>query len=66
MAIAPFGKQPATTGLPPVAAVRHSIVRAIRRCLYYPAFAAVVCVDVVERAVAWGGGDLYRLLLVPG
>lgn len=40
-------------------------MRALRRVLYYPAYAAVFAVDLAERALA-GSGDLYRLILVPG
>lgn len=40
-------------------------MRALRRILYYPAFAAVVAIDLLERTLA-ASGDLYRLLLIPG
>lgn len=40
-------------------------MRAVRRCLYYPAYATVVGIDVIERALA-SAGDLYRLLFIPG
>lgn len=40
-------------------------MRAVRRCLYYPAYATVVGVDLIERGLA-SAGDLYRVLFLPG
>ena len=60
-----LGSRPATADQLPAGYVRNPILRALREALYYPAVTAVLCADIVERVLA-SGGDLYRLLLVPG